>query len=289
MHNLHSFFIYINMRKFKTKKKINKKIFIVFFILLCLSLFIILSLKKLNEGYSNFINLLFDNTNFNNKREFKLPNIASNLGILFSNYKFIKKERIVFNEKKDYIYIYNTHDKEKYSDNTSVLDTSEMLSTNLKKLGINSIVEKDRVSNYNDMGLGNYEISKKFIENIKSKENILYYVDIHRDSVNNTTIEINKKKYAKIMFVLGLENPNYKENKVIMEKMNDYLNKNYKGISKGIYEKQGSGVDGVYNQDLDKNIVLIEVGGIENTQEEVNNSTEILSLMFYHILGDRDE
>lgn len=277
------------MKKFKTKKRINKKIFIIFFVLLCLSLFIWLSLKSLNKDYSNFINLLFDNTSFNQNKEFKLPSIRNYLKFFLNDYEFIKKEEIVFNDKKDYIYLYNTHDKEKYSDNTSVLETSEMLSNNLRKLGINSIVENDRVSNYNDMGLGNYEISRKFIENIKSKENILYYVDIHRDSVNNTTIEINKKKYAKIMFVLGLENPNYKENKIIMERMNDYLNKNYPGISKGIYEKQGKGVDGVYNQDLDKNIVLIEVGGVENTQEEVNNSTEILSLMFYHILGDRNE
>ena len=274
------------MKKFKTKKS-NRKIFLVFFILLCLILFIWLSFKKLSTSYCNFINLLFDNTSFNIKKEFKLTN---SINILFNDSKFLEKEKLVLqNNNIEYIYIYNTHDTEKYHDNTTVLDTSKMLSNNLKKLGINSLVEAEKVSSYKYLGLGNYEISRNFILNIKEKENISYFVDIHRDSVNNTTIEINNKKYAKIMFVLGLENSNYMENKNIMEKMNNYLNANYPGISKGIYEKQGKGVDGIYNQDIDKNVILIEVGGIENNYEEIYNSTEILSLMFYYILGDNNE
>ena len=209
------------MKKFKTKKN-NKKIFLVFFILLCLLLFIWLSFKKVSNSYDNFINLLFDNTNFNKKNEFKIPSIPSSISFIFNDNKFLKKEKIILQNDKEYIYIYNTHDKEAYHDNTTVLDTSKALSSNLKKLGIYSLVEEDRVSNYKHLGLGNYEISRKFILNMKDKENILYYVDIHRDSVNNTTIEINNKKYAKVMFVLGLENPNYMENKKIMEKMHNW-------------------------------------------------------------------
>ena len=88
------------------------------------------------------------------------------------------------------------------------------------------------------------------------------------------------------MFVLGLENPNYQENKKVMEEMNNYLNIHYPGISRGIYEKKGQDVNGIYNQDFDKNVLLIEVGGIENKREEVYNSTEIIALMLYHIFGD---
>ena len=38
-----------------------------------------------------------------------------------------------------------------------------------------------------------------------------YYIDIHRDSVskNITTVNINNKNYAKILFVVGLEHNNY--------------------------------------------------------------------------------
>ena len=88
------------------------------------------------------------------------------------------------------------------------------------------------------------------------------------------------------MFVLGLDNPYYEENKKVMMKMNKYLEENYPGLSKGILEKSGEGVDGVYNQDISSNVLLIEIGGIENNMEEVNNSTEIIALMFYNLLGE---
>ena len=71
------------------------------------------------------------------------------------------------------------------------------------------------------------------------------------------------------MFVLGLENENYLENKKVISEINDYLNLNYKGLSRGIYEKKGSGVNGVYNQDFSPNTMLIEIGGVDNTIDEV--------------------
>jgi stage II sporulation protein P len=187
-------------------------------------------------------------------------------------------------EKKKLIYIYNTHDQEKYKDNTRIIDVSKMLSNNLKKLGIDSIVEEKRVSEYQGIIQDDYKISRMFLE--ERNEDIAYYIDVHRDSVNNTTIEIDGKKYAKILFVLGLDNPYYENNKGIMEKMHNYLETNYPNLSKGIYEKSGVGVNGVYNQDFNKHTLLIEVGGIENSYDEVYNSTEIIALMIYSILGD---
>ena len=45
------------------------------------------------------------------------------------------------------------------------------------------------------------------------------------------------------------------------------------GISRGLYVRYTSS----YNQDLGDNILLIEVGGPENTKEEINNSIEVLA------------
>ena len=112
-------------------------------------------------------------------------------------------------------------------------------------------------------------------------------IDIQRDSLSDTSVTINNKQYAKILFVLGLDNPNYLENKEILIKMNDYLNTNYPGLSKGILEKQDDKVNNIYNQDLGKNIILTLIGGVDNTYEEVNNSTEIMALMIYNFLGDQ--
>ena len=271
------------MKKFKTKKPVNNKL-IILFIILFLSLFIWLSYLNLDSSYTSLINYLMKDFDKNNKLSFNF--LTNNLDSLLNTYYFYAKESIAFNEIEKKVYLYNTHDKEMYHDNTTILDATSLLHNNLTKLGISTIQEDKKPSEYLHTGLSYYDISRNFIIDMKEKNNISYYIDIHRDSVSNTTVEINNKKYAKILFVLGLENKNYLENKMVMEKMNNYLNDNYPGLSKGIYEKKGKGVDGVYNQDLDKNVLLIEIGGIDNNYEEVYNSTEILALMIYHMFGD---
>ena len=121
---------------------------------------------------------------------------------------------------------------------------------------------------------------------------IKYYFDIHRDSVSKsvTTVEIDGKSYAKILFVLGLENDNYKENQKTMEEINALSNKYYPGLSRGIYKKEGAGVNGVYNQDISSNSILIEVGGVDNNIDEVLNTTEAISnILYYYIEGEDNE
>ena len=55
-------------------------------------------------------------------------------------------------------------------------------------------------------------------------------------------------------------------------------------ISKGIIKKGGTKVNGVYNQDLMSNAILIEVGGKDNNIEEVSNSLKIFSNAFYKVI-----
>ena len=250
-------------------------------------LFIILSLRRSEKSYYNFLNTLFLDTSFGKKKIFEGNYLTKKLDYLLPNFSFFEKEVLVYKEKKPLLYLYNTHDTEKYKDDKSVLDATNALFNNLKKLGLDAIKEEKRVSDFLIDGISPYDISRNFISDISKDNNITYFVDIHRDSVNDTMVTINNKNYAKILFVLGCDNKNYQENKKVLEKMHQYLENNYKGISKGILEKSGKGVNGIYNQDLGKNILLIEIGGVDNNIEEVNNSTEILALMFYDILGDK--
>ena len=271
------------MKKFKTKKEISK-IRLILIMVFFLIMFIILSFFKLKKSHSNLVNISL--RDFEHNSSYNIRFLTSNLDELFSSYNFQEK-KVTYMENKPIIYLYNTHNEEKYNDNLSIYDATKLLKNNLTKLGIKTIQEENKPSELLHTGLSYYDISRTFIKNIMKKErNIAYFIDIHRDSVVDTTIKINGKNYAKILFVLGLENKNYLRNKAIMLKMNEYLNNNYPGISKGIYEKKGSGVDGIYNQDLSDNVILIEIGGVKNSIEEVNNSTEIISLMLYHMLGD---
>jgi stage II sporulation protein P len=104
-------------------------------------------------------------------------------------------------------------------------------------------------------------------------------LDIHRDSTsrNKTTVVHKNVSYAKVSFVIGAENPNYKSNKAIAQTISNSMNEIIPNISKGIIEKKGTGVDGVYNQDLAKEFILIEIGGIDNTEDEVYRTVAVLA------------
>src|SRR5690606_23570676 len=104
-------------------------------------------------------------------------------------------------------------------------------------------------------------------------------LDIHRDAVGAeaTTVSHNNVKYAKIAFVVGAENPNYKSNLGYANALSDSLNKIIPGISRGALIKEGKGVDGVYNQDLAKELLVVEIGGIDNTEDEVYRTISILA------------
>ena len=200
---------------------------------------------------------------------------------------------------KPIIYIYNTHENEKYSSGKeinikySVKDASNYLKEKLRKYNIESIVENGSITdvlNTNNWNYASsYKVSRMYLEKAKKDySDLKYYVDIHRDSVSKkiSTISINGKNYARTMFLLGLENTNYKSNQVFMEKLEKWLNINYPGLSRGIYEKKGKGVNGVYNQDFSSNCILIEVGGEENTYEEVTNTMDVIAQMFYEYMKE---
>ena len=98
-----------------------------------------------------------------------------------------------------------------------------------------------------------------------------------RDSAtrNKITITHNYHSYGKLYFVGGEIIQIYKFNKSFAENLSAQLNEMVPRISRGVIGKKGDNVDGIYNQDLAKNIVLIELGGIENTQEEINRTISV--------------
>lgn len=126
----------------------------------------------------------------------------------------------------------------------------------------------------------------------RNNPTLKYFIDLHRDSVNKniSTTTINNKSYAKILFIVGLENSNYQVNLDFTDKLNNMINENYPGLSRGIYKKKGKGVNGVYNQDFDPNTILIEIGAEENTIDEIYNTCEAISnILTDYIKGDNNE
>ena len=284
-----------------------KRIISIILIIILISLVLTISYKvELQKDYFSSINyLLFK---FNKNNNYKIDFISLYIKTLKQeNYfkeKIIPTKLVYSDNNSPTIYIYQTHANEEYSYNKNniynivptVKTASYILSDELKKLGLNTLVERENtISILNSRKLpykDSYKISRELIEK-RSLENpnLKYFLDIHRDSVKKsiTTTTINDIKYARIMFLLGLENKNYLENKEVITKLNDYINKNYPNLSRGIYEKQGKGVNGIYNQDYHKNVLLIEVGGYENTIDEVNNSLKVISDALYNYIQENDK
>ncbi len=197
------------------------------------------------------------------------------------------------------VYIYNSHQLENYNASNleiyniqpNVMMASYMLKEKLNNLGIPSIVEEANLTEFMRINhwqhKDSYKASRIFILDAKNKYDTLeYYIDIHRDSIreNLSTAIINDKRYAKVLFLIGLDNPNYKSNLKLTENINKIINKKYPGLSRGIYKKQGKGVDGVYNQDISSKAILIEVGGVDNTIEDVLNTVEALSHVLFECI-----
>lgn len=196
------------------------------------------------------------------------------------------------------VYIYNTHQLENYADDIeiysvtpNVMMASYLLKEKLNNQNIPAIVESTNINNY--MLSNNYDDYYKasrqlIIDNKKKYKSIKYYIDIHRDDVNKeiSTLEIHSKKYARILFIIGMENPYYKDNLDVISRLNARLNESYPGITRGILKKSGDQVEGIYNQDVDRNVILIELGGINNNIQEVLNTIEVFSLVFSEFIGE---
>lgn len=224
---------------------------------------------------------------------------------LYQKYeKYAPKTEMVKEEKtaqEPLIYIYNTHQTEEYypsnyiefSINPTVVMNDYILEEVFEKKSFETVVEEASIQeilkNNNWNYSNSYKASRLLMDEAKKKyPSLKYYIDVHRDSLkrDKTTIEIGDKSYAKVLFIVGLENKDYQQNLAFTEQINQKIEKKYPNLSKGIYKKEGIGVNGVYNQDFSPNTILIEIGGYENTTSEVLNSTLAFAECFMEVINE---
>ena len=285
------------MKKMKLKKpkRVN---FIVFLIIICILFLVVNFLLKKIELNSNelFVKRLLQKSNYYLINEnldtnltyklfkFDLKNPITIMDKVFAYEKDIQTFAYIQNNFVDNprVYIYSTHPNEKYIDNT-ISYASLILQEKLNSLQVETIVEERSVIDYlEDNNLefdDSYKATREFLSDKLKIYDFDLIIDLHRDAVNNTTVKINNKEYAKIMFV---QNVNYKDNITLANKLNDILNEKYSGITRGIYNKY---VDN-FNQDLNNNVLLIELGGNTNTFEQVNNSIDALAYSIKELLNE---
>lgn len=244
------------------------------------------------KSNSNFIKRLLQNSNYHFNSTKENNDIFGNFINLFYNIKLSKPLTIV--EKKFYknndviefgyfqnevittpsVYIYTSHYQEAYTDGYTITEASYLLQQKLNELGVNTIIEERSVAeyiknnslNYNDA----YTATRQFLKDTLEKHPDLdLIIDLHRDYVpyETTTSTIDEEKYAKVMLVQNENYPNFdfaKNFNTILEKYN---------ITRGVYRKKVTS----FNQDLNDKVVLIELGGVYNSKEEVNRTIDVLA------------
>lgn len=302
------------MKEFKSKRKKKKlkKWPITMFLFVFSYAFMIMFLrtKKLsNNIISNYnLNTINNPVNYvndainnvvNNPTNFLAPKVKKVSISRKSDVSISKTPKLIEPVNKEnsqflpVLYLYNTHQQEGYYE-YSVYDATKKLSENLDKKGIKNIFEMQSISTFlqtnNLKYYKSYEASRNYLTlAVKNYPSLNYFIDIHRDSVskNISTITYNGKNYAKVLFIIGTENANYSLNYDTTSKINDMLKNIVPDISRGIMQKGGKGVNGIYNQDISKNVVLIEVGGKENTKEEVDNTMGLIEKVLERLIkGD---
>ena len=294
----------------KKKNKLKK-----LFVILMISIGIIISYKKVESSKLKINNKEFTNLIINNTYTYKDENIVlkaintvvdKNNPVKLMNNDYKKylsntTEPVITEKTLPLIYLYNSHQTEEYKSSTyaefsvnpTVIMNNYILEDIFNKNGLKTIVEersvKDILSSNNWNYTYSYKASRQLLEqSIIEYPSLKYFIDIHRDSLphDKTTVNINNKDYAKVIFLIGLENPKYEENLSFTERINNKMNELYPGLSKGIYKKGGPGVNGVYNQDFSPYTILIEIGGHENTTNEVLNTTIAFSKCFMEVINE---
>ncbi|MFM1651555.1 stage II sporulation protein P [Brevibacillus sp. B_LB10_24] len=203
--------------------------------------------------------------------------------------------------KKDVVFVYNTHNRESWLDVAERKTGSSAVDHPTQNI---SLVGKHLAEVLNDRGIGTqfsgHDIYQELLDQGKSyglsyaqslkvitaatKQNrdLHYFFDIHRDASprDKTTVTINGKTYARLMFVVGTRNENYRENHKFASELNALLEKKYPGLSRGLDDKGENEGNGEYNQHVSPGSILIEVGGTENNLQECKNAIEAFAEVF---------
>ncbi|MEW9675015.1 stage II sporulation protein P [Lentibacillus sp. L22] len=175
----------------------------------------------------------------------------------------------------------------------NVFYVGSILANNLKDAGINTAHDTTNVTaglhakgwDYYDA----YRFSRETVEKaMASNKSLNYFIDIHRDAQRKdvTTTDIKGKKYAKLFFIVGVAHEGYEENLQFAKDLNDKIEERYPGISRGIFKKDQSEGDGVYNQDLSNRSIVIEVGGVDNDSKELQNTADALADVLSEYIKD---
>ncbi len=233
----------------------------------------------------------------------KLLNYSSKRDIDFTS---LADSSITLTKASDKILLYNTHTSESYTNSEqykfSYTGTMRTTDANYNMLSIarefaNNLTSKNfqcvHDTTPHDYGTytSSYARSRKTVTNALVKMGgASIIVDVHRDAVADLSYRpvanIKGVQVAQLMFVMGVgsdttKNKYYEDNLRLALKLQQLADKVYPGLFKPMIIR-----DSVYNQDLNKYSLLVEVGATGNTIEEAKLATRCLTNLLNIIYKD---
>ncbi|AOZ91753.1 stage II sporulation protein P [Paenibacillus crassostreae] len=166
--------------------------------------------------------------------------------------------------------------------NQNVIQVGDFISAELKTKGVSVMHLKDDYPSYiKDYSYKfSYKYSREAVKTaLAQNDKITYLLDIHRDSQRHdkTTTVINGVSYAQMYFIIGHENKQWRQNEAYANSIHQRLEATHPGISRGIWGKTASQGNGEYNQSLSPNSIIIEMGGIDSTKDELERTSRVLA------------
>lgn len=195
------------------------------------------------------------------------------------------------------ILIYYSHPEEAYKPITLATNGTQTVShqqTNIASLAtlmeqyfdlhqINAdILNVDVPQEIQKLGLQykhSYSVVRPYVEQALSNKSYDLIIDFHRDAAKKsvTTTSYDNLSYARTAFVVGGKHDAYEGNYAYAEMLHHIMDEMVPNISRGIIKKKEAGANGIYNQDLARNMILVELGGIDNTEEELVRTIAVVS------------
>ena len=231
-------------------------------------------------------------------------NYSYNKYIYYS--KLISDSNIILTKKSDKILLYNTHTSESYANsekftfeytgtrrttdaNYNMLRIAKELNNNLNEKGFKSI--QDTTPHDYGTYTSAYAKSRITLQNaISSYGGFGLAIDVHRDAIENLdfrpTVNIRGVEVARIMLVIGAgsrdnKNPYFEDNLKLALKLQYIGEKIYPGLFRTMYIRNS-----IYNQDLNRYSLLIEVGASGNSIEEAQMATRCITNLLNIIYKD---
>lgn len=192
------------------------------------------------------------------------------------------------------VYVYHTHNRESflpampgvsdpdraYHPKENIEKAGTALIEGLKKEGYAGLQTLEDYWVKGDFNRA-YDFSRPTVQKVlKENKNLQLIFDIHRDANKRevTTRGINKENYATVYIIVGGgNNPHAEKNEAVAYELHTLIQEMYPGMSRGVWKKNDTRFDTRYNHDLNPNMVILEIGGPENTMEEVTRTAEAMS------------